>query len=106
MVGFLVIASVLLARFSERGIAPTARATEFSGHIFAALPVVVVSFTMHYNSPRYYEELREHTPARYAAVAGGAFAAVALVYSVVATAGYLTFGSATLGDVLSNFESA
>ena len=39
----------VLARFGERGVAPSAVIVNFTPHIFAALPVVVVSYTMHYN---------------------------------------------------------
>jgi hypothetical protein len=58
---------------------------------------------MHYNTPRFYFELQDHSPAKFGSIAAACFAFTLVVYQTMATCGYLLFGSDTLGDVLENF---
>ena len=73
---------------------------------FAALPIINVAFTAHYNAPRYFLELSRRSVARFGAVCAAALAVSLLVYASVGVCGYLSFGDLTAGDVLENFADA
>lgn len=77
--------------------------TTGSEGLFVSLPVTCVAFTLHYNVPRFYFELQRRSLARMAAVTTASYAFVYVLYVATAVGGYLLFGSATVGDVLSNF---
>ena len=63
--------------------------------VFAAVPIINVAFTAHYNGPRYFEELHRRSVARYAMVSGVALVGSLLVYLSVGVSGYLSFGNLT-----------
>ena len=65
---------------------------------FAAVPIVNVAFTAHYNAPRYFEELERRSVARYAVVTSAALVASLAVYLSVGVSGYVSFGNQTSGD--------
>merc|ERR1719197_2421086 len=73
--------------------------------IWAAIPVTSVSYTLHYNGPRYYQELKNRSMRKMFRVVVRAFAICAGIYTLVALCGYLLFGSATQGDILNNFDT-
>ena len=62
------------------------------------------AFVMHYNAPRYFLELRNPTIPRFTAAVGGSFGLAALLYSVIAAAGFLTFGGHSDSYVLNNYS--
>lgn len=70
--------------------------------IFAAIPIINVSFTAHYNGPRYYQELKNRSAPRFAKVVFSAMLISLLAYSTTAVAGYMTFGACTADNVLLN----
>jgi sodium-coupled neutral amino acid transporter 10 len=86
--------------------APKAVMLGMTSGLWRALPIFNVAFTAHYNAPQLYLELERRTPARFALVVSLAMGFAAVVYATVAVCGYLTFRSATLGDVLENFNKA
>lgn len=59
---------------------------------------------MHYNSPRFYCELRNATLSKFTNVVSGSFGASALIYITIAAAGFLTFGGSCDGYVLNNYS--
>eukprot|EP01061_Rhynchopus_euleeides_P022649 TRINITY_DN3699_c0_g1_i3.p1 TRINITY_DN3699_c0_g1~~TRINITY_DN3699_c0_g1_i3.p1 ORF type:complete len:540 (+),score=130.84 TRINITY_DN3699_c0_g1_i3:149-1621(+) len=73
--------------------------------IWAAVPVVNVAFTAHYNAPRFYLELQDRSTSRFFLVIGFAMAFSLCVYASVGVCGYLTFGEETQGSILLNFAS-
>eukprot|EP01061_Rhynchopus_euleeides_P006025 TRINITY_DN15106_c0_g2_i1.p1 TRINITY_DN15106_c0_g2~~TRINITY_DN15106_c0_g2_i1.p1 ORF type:complete len:575 (+),score=222.12 TRINITY_DN15106_c0_g2_i1:170-1726(+) len=72
--------------------------------VFAALPLVNVAYTSHYNAPRYYAELKNRSIARWETVIGIVLTFVLAVYATAGITGYLTFGEQTKGDILKNFS--
>jgi sodium-coupled neutral amino acid transporter 11 len=73
---------------------------------FAAMPFVCMAFTsfdMHYNSPRYYTELKNATVPRFAKVCGASFGIVSFLYLSIAAVGYLTFGGVSHSFILNNY---
>ena len=72
--------------------------------IFAAFPVLNVGFCAHYSAPRYYEELKDRSPSRFAWVVSVTMLMIYGLYAVVGIAGYLVFGDRTAGDIMTNLE--
>ena len=73
----------------------------------SALPFVCMVFeayVMHYNSPRFYTELRSATIQRFALAVSGSFAMAGAFYATVAVAGFLTFGENCDGYILNNYS--
>jgi sodium-coupled neutral amino acid transporter 11 len=93
--------------------APGARAPPGDVALFNGLeglavsaPIMAVAFTAHYNSARFFFELRDRSLRRFGGVLAASFGSVLALYIATAVGGYLLFGSATKGDVLSNFAGA
>jgi len=63
------------------------------------------AFVMHYNSPRFYCELRDANLPKFTAVVSGSFGTSGLIYITIAAAGYLTFGGNCDGYVLNNYSA-
>lgn len=76
---------------------------KFDSGVFQAAPVLNVSFIMHYNAPRYYQELRGRSLPRMARIVAAVFGGVLVLYIAISVAGYAAFGAGTEGDVLNNF---
>ena len=64
------------------------------------------AFVAHYNSPRFYTELRNNTVQRFAAMTSYSFAASALIYFLVMVFGFLTFGKSCDGYILNNYSTS
>jgi amino acid permease len=74
--------------------------------VFLFLPIAAISFTLHYNVPRYYYELKARTLYKFTLIAILAFTLVMILYLFTAISGYLLFGANTDGDILSNFSDS
>jgi solute carrier family 38 (sodium-coupled neutral amino acid transporter), member 2 len=74
---------------------------------FAALPILSVASTMHYNGIRYYREIvEEHRNLRSMAIVTlSAFGICTVAYAASSAAGYAAFGVNTESDVLENFAT-
>jgi len=59
---------------------------------------------MHYNGPRFFAELRHPTIPRFTGVVAGSFGLSALLYTIIAAAGFLTFGGNSNGLILNNYS--
>jgi amino acid permease len=55
------------------------------------------SYMAHFNAPKFYTELKNNTVPRYMAVVWTSFAASILLYCLMGSLGFLTFGSASSG---------
>jgi sodium-coupled neutral amino acid transporter 11 len=64
------------------------------------------AFMAHTNAVRFYNELEGRTPEKFGKVVAGAFGLSALLYCLVMSAGYATFGSASAGLILENYASS
>lgn len=71
--------------------------------VFVGIPITMVSFTMHYNTPRYWHELQNATIKTFTFIAFVCFGFALAIYELTATSGYLMFGNDTKGDILENF---
>ena len=84
---------------------------EFGSHnrpfSIQALPFICMVFeayVMHYNSPRFYTELKCATIPRFTGAVGGAFGMSAVIYVIIAGAGFFTFGGNSNGYILNNYS--
>lgn len=76
----------------------------WSTDVLAFLCMVFNSWVMHYNSPRYYTELKNASVPRYGQAVVGSFGLSAVVYVAIALAGFLTFGGHSNGYILNNYS--
>ena len=70
---------------------------------WAAVPVVNVAFTAHYNAPRFYLELQDRSIKRYLTVVVASMVFSLVTYASVGVCGYMAFGEETQGSILLNF---
>jgi len=61
-------------------------------------------YIAHYNAPKYYYELRDHTMGRFNVVVTFGFLFAAVTYTLSATLGFLTFGQNSSGFILNNYS--
>mmetsp|Transcript_3009 Transcript_3009/g.8484 ORF Transcript_3009/g.8484 Transcript_3009/m.8484 type:complete len:472 (+) Transcript_3009:308-1723(+) len=66
--------------------------------------MVFQSWVMHYNSPRFFMELKDATIPRFTKAVSYSFSLCAAFYIVIAAAGYWTFGSGSASYILNNYS--
>ena len=66
--------------------------------------ILSTGYVAHYNAPKYYYELRDHTTGRFNIVVTFGFFFAAVTYTVVSTLGFLTFGENSKGFILDNYS--
>ncbi|GKY92005.1 hypothetical protein MPSEU_000172100 [Mayamaea pseudoterrestris] len=75
---------------------------DLSGVLLAC--TLATAFVAHYNAPRFHSELKDNTMERFTAVTGISFSISTLLFIMVAVSGFLSFGSTTHGNVLTNYS--
>jgi amino acid permease len=73
----------------------------------AVLPLVCMlyeAFVMHYNSARFYTELKRASLPRFAGAVSSAFGFSSVVYVAIACFGFLTFGGNSSNYILNNYS--
>lgn len=73
---------------------------------FVLLSMLSTSYIAHYNAPKFYNELKNPTMARFNTVVYGAFGSAILFFIFMMCTGFLTFGGNTLGFILNNYASS
>jgi amino acid permease len=63
------------------------------------------AYIAHFSAPLYWSDLRDNTMERFHQMIGYSFTAVVVIYSLVTTAGFLTFGAASNGFILNNYST-
>jgi amino acid permease len=66
--------------------------------------MIFEAYVMHYNSPRFYMELRDKSIPRFTTAVGGSFGLAATAYILIASAGFLTFGGNSDNYILNNYS--
>ncbi len=59
----------------------------------------------HFNAPKFYTELKNNTVKRYNILVSSSFAISIAIFTAIACAGFLTFGSASSGLILNNYAN-
>jgi amino acid permease len=65
---------------------------------------LATAFVAHYNAPRFKAELKDNSMDRFNAVTGISYSISSLLFVLVAFSGFLTFGSSTHGNILTNYS--
>ena len=76
----------------------------WSKSVLPFICMVFEAYVLHYNSPRFYNELKNATIPRYSKAVTLAFGSSALLYMVIAGAGFLTFGEHCDGYIINNYS--
>lgn len=76
----------------------------FTRRMLPFLCMVFQSWVMHYNTPRFYVELKDASIPRFAQVVGYAFGLAASMYICIAAAGFWTFGGNSRSYILNNYS--
>ena len=66
--------------------------------------MVFTSFDMHYNSPRFYADLKDTSIPRYGVTVAYSFGLASLLYMAIAVVGFLTFGLTCDSFILNNYS--
>lgn len=66
--------------------------------------MIYEAYVMHYNSPRFYMELKDRSIPRYSQAVGSSFGFCAFIYTAIAAAGFLTFGGNADNYILNNYS--
>ena len=63
------------------------------------------AYMAHFNAPKFYTELKNNTVKRYNILVSSSFAISIAIFAAIASAGFLTFGSASSGLILNNYAN-
>jgi amino acid permease len=80
------------------------RNSSWSLEVLPFICMVFESWVMHYNSPRFYTELRQASIPRYSQAITYSFGLSAVIYTTTAAAGFLTFGGNADSYILNNYS--
>eukprot|EP00804_Cyclotella_cryptica_P021246 CCRYP_001528-RD/>CCRYP_001528-RD protein AED:0.06 eAED:0.06 QI:1223/0.5/0.4/1/0.5/0.6/5/238/317 len=67
--------------------------------------VFILICMLNFNAPKFYNELKNNTIKRYNTVVGTSFGISVLLFALVGSLGFLTFGSASSGLILNNYST-
>lgn len=76
----------------------------FSPQSLVLISILSTGYVAHYNAPKYYFELKDHTTGRFNVVVNSSFLLAAVTYVVVSSLGFLTFGAHSAGFILDNYS--
>ena len=75
-----------------------------SPNVFILISMLSTAYMAHFNAPKFFVELKDNTIKRYNTVVGTSFGISVLIFALVASLGFLTFGSASSGLILNNYS--
>ncbi|EJK46352.1 hypothetical protein THAOC_34982 [Thalassiosira oceanica] len=73
-------------------------------NVFILICMLSTAYMAHFNAPKFYTELKDNTIKRYNTVVGTSFGVSVLIFALVASLGFLTFGSNCSGLILNNYS--
>eukprot|EP00804_Cyclotella_cryptica_P021242 CCRYP_001528-RC/>CCRYP_001528-RC protein AED:0.18 eAED:0.18 QI:55/0.4/0.33/1/0.6/0.5/6/238/491 len=76
-----------------------------SPNVFILICMLSTAYMAHFNAPKFYNELKNNTIKRYNTVVGTSFGISVLLFALVGSLGFLTFGSASSGLILNNYST-
>jgi amino acid permease len=76
-----------------------------SAAILPFICMVFQSWVMHFNSPRFYTELKHASIPRFAQAVGYSFGFAAAIFMTIAAAGFWTFGGTSSGYIVNNYSA-
>ncbi|KAL7548095.1 hypothetical protein ACHAWF_011382 [Thalassiosira exigua] len=75
-----------------------------SPNVFILVCMLSTAYMAHFNAPKFFVELKDNTIERYNKVVGASFGISVLLFALVGSLGFLTFGSASSGLILNNYS--
>ena len=75
-----------------------------SPNVFILICMLSTAYMAHFNAPKFFIELKDNTIKRYNTVVGTSFGISILLFALVGSLGFLTFGSASSGLILNNYS--
>jgi amino acid permease len=76
----------------------------FSPQSLVLISILSTGYIAHYNAPKFFFELQDHTTDRFNVVVNHSFLFSALIYVAVSSLGFLTFGGNSKGFILDNYS--
>jgi len=76
-----------------------------SPSVFILISMLSTAYMSHFNAPKFFNELKDNTIARYNKVVGISFATSIAIFAGITSLGYLTFGAASSGLILNNYAN-
>lgn len=74
-------------------------------NVFILVCMLSTAFMAHFNSPKFYTELKNNTLERFNKVVSTSFGISIAIFSLITALGYLTFGAASDGLILNNYST-
>eukprot|EP00578_Thalassiosira_sp_NH16_P016306 CAMPEP_0181127048 /NCGR_PEP_ID=MMETSP1071-20121207/27981_1 /TAXON_ID=35127 /ORGANISM="Thalassiosira sp., Strain NH16" /LENGTH=518 /DNA_ID=CAMNT_0023212743 /DNA_START=172 /DNA_END=1731 /DNA_ORIENTATION=- len=75
-----------------------------SPNVFILICMLSTAYMAHFNAPKFFIELKDNTIKRYNTVVGTSFGISVLLFALVGSLGFLTFGGASSGLILNNYS--
>ncbi|KAG5744940.1 hypothetical protein H9Q69_012404 [Fusarium xylarioides] len=106
-IGYLIVLVIYHFASDKHADPGSIRVIQWGGAIetLSALPVVVFAYTCHQNMFSILNELKDNSPSSIIGVVGTSIGSAASIYIVVAITGYLTFGNAVVGNIVSMYPT-
>jgi len=84
---------------------PTGASPFFDPNLFVLMSMLSTAAMAHYNAPKFLRELRNNTLDRFGFVVISSFTISLVLFAVVASLGFLTFGESCSGLILNNYST-
>eukprot|EP01038_Epipyxis_sp_PR26KG_P006856 gene6856-9390_t len=78
----------------------------FNPMIFMLISMIATAYVAHYNSPKFWVELKDKSIENFNKIVSVSFGFSAFIYIVVMILGFLTFGGHSTGFILNNYASS
>ncbi|CAF3530327.1 unnamed protein product [Fusarium graminearum] len=106
-IGYLIVLVIYHFASDKHADPGSIRVIQWGGAIetLSALPVVVFAYTCHQNMFSILNELKDNSPRSVVGVIGTSIGSASSIYIVVAITGYLTFGNAVVGNIVSMYPT-
>ncbi|KAH7126247.1 transmembrane amino acid transporter protein-domain-containing protein [Dactylonectria estremocensis] len=106
-IGYLIVLVVYHFAVDKHADPRSIRVIQWGGAVemFSALPVVVFAYTCHQNMFSILNELKDNSPSSILGVIGISIGSAASIYTLVAVTGYITFGNAVVGNIVSMYPT-
>lgn len=77
----------------------------FTPNVLVLICMLFEAFVAHYNAPRFYTELKNHTIPRFRTVVVYSFGVSSIIFVVITAFGFMTFGANSNGYILNNYST-
>lgn len=106
-IGYLIVLVIYHFAADPHADPSDIRVIKWAGAVetLSALPVVVFAYTCHQNMFSIINEIKNNSPASMVRVVTSSIGSAACIYLVVAITGYITFGNAIVGNIVSMYPT-